>query len=129
MGAGRSVLWAPVLVGHVVHLVHFVLVVLGQKKNRPKNSDKKSDRKIGQKSEKKSHNKSYKIRKRDIQSSKASNFKPDKKIGKTKEIRTKSNTKTPTITQTKKSKTKTKQKIGKSIGQGDTSGYRKTSFL
>ena len=51
MGARRSGLCAPVLVGHVVHLVHFVLVVLGQKK-----SDKKSDRKIGQKSDKKSHN-------------------------------------------------------------------------
>ena len=32
MGAGRSGLWAPVLVGHVVYLVHFVLVILGQKK-------------------------------------------------------------------------------------------------
>ena len=31
MGAGRSGLWAPVLVGHVVYLVHFVLVILGQK--------------------------------------------------------------------------------------------------
>ena len=83
MGAGRSRLWAPVLVGHVVYLVHFVLVILGQKK-----SDKKSDSKIGQKSEKKSHNKSHKIwiQKRDIQSSKASNFKPDKKLGQTKKF-------------------------------------------
>ena len=32
MGAGRSGLWAPVLVGNVVYLVHFVLVILGQKK-------------------------------------------------------------------------------------------------
>ena len=59
MGAGRSGLWAPVLVGHVVYLVHFVLVILGQKK-----SNKKSDSKIGQKSDKKSHNKSHKIRKK-----------------------------------------------------------------
>ena len=83
MGAGRSGLWAPVLVGHVVYLVHFVLVILGQKK-----SDKKSDSKIGQKSEKKSQNKSHKIwiQKRDIQSSKASNFKPDKKSDKQKKF-------------------------------------------
>ena len=32
MGAGRSGLWAPVLVGHEVYLVNFVLVILGQKK-------------------------------------------------------------------------------------------------
>ena len=32
MGAGRFGLWAPVLVGHVVYLVHFGLVILGQKK-------------------------------------------------------------------------------------------------
>ena len=32
MGVAHSGLWDPVLMGHVVHLVHFVLVVLGQKK-------------------------------------------------------------------------------------------------
>ena len=44
MGAGRSGLWAPVLVGNVVYLVHFVLVILRQKKNRTKNPTAKLDK-------------------------------------------------------------------------------------
>ena len=46
MGVGRFRLRAPVLVGHVVHLVHFVLVVLGQKKIEQKSGTKNPTEKL-----------------------------------------------------------------------------------